>query len=94
MDPAEYPYDKQYENKLNKVQTRSLLPTVTVDINTCFLCKKKKTFKKDRKLHKMESRDRVKKIPKCAEESNEFKHNFVYSYKIENKMDDKQSSHR
>ena len=40
-DPAEYPYDKQYENKLNKVQTRSLLPTVTVDINTCFLCKKK-----------------------------------------------------
>jgi hypothetical protein len=30
-DPAEYPYDKQYENKLNKVQTRSLLPTVTVD---------------------------------------------------------------
>jgi hypothetical protein len=40
-DPAEYPYDKQYENKLNKVQTRSLLPTVTVDINTCSLCKKK-----------------------------------------------------
>ena len=40
-DPAEYPYDKQYENKLNKVQTRSLLPTVTVDINTCFLCKKR-----------------------------------------------------
>jgi hypothetical protein len=38
-DPAEYPYDKQYENKLNKVQTRSLLPAVTVDINTCFLCK-------------------------------------------------------
>jgi hypothetical protein len=35
-DPAEYPYDKQYKNKLNKVQTRSLLPTVTVDINTCF----------------------------------------------------------
>ena len=69
-DPAEYPYDKQYENKLNKVQTRSLLPTVTVDINTCFLCKKK-TFKKDRKLHKMESRDRVKKIAKCAEESND-----------------------
>jgi hypothetical protein len=26
-DPAEYPYDKQYENKLNKVQTHSLLPT-------------------------------------------------------------------
>ena len=67
-DPAEYPYDKKYENKLNKVQTRSLLPTVTVDINTCFLCKKKKTFKKDSKLHKMESRDRVKKIAKCAEE--------------------------
>jgi hypothetical protein len=22
-DPAEYPYDKQYENKLNKVQTHS-----------------------------------------------------------------------
>ena len=40
-DPAEYPYDKQYENKLNKVQTRSLLPTVIVDINTCFLCKKR-----------------------------------------------------
>jgi hypothetical protein len=39
-DPAEYPYDKQYENKLNKVQSRSLLPTITVDINTCFLCKK------------------------------------------------------
>jgi hypothetical protein len=32
---------------------------------------KKKTFKKDRKLHKMESRDRVKKIAKCAEESND-----------------------
>jgi hypothetical protein len=30
-DPAEYPYDKQYENKLNKVQTHSLLPTVTYD---------------------------------------------------------------
>ena len=70
-DPAEYPYDKQYENKLNKVQTPSLLPTVTVDINTCFLCNKKKTFKRDRKLHKMESRDRVKKIAKCAEESND-----------------------
>jgi hypothetical protein len=40
-DPAEYPYDKHYEHKLNKVQTRSLLPTVTVDINTCFLCKKR-----------------------------------------------------
>jgi hypothetical protein len=26
-DPAEYPYGKQYENRLNKVQTRSLLPT-------------------------------------------------------------------
>jgi hypothetical protein len=36
-DPAEYLYDKQYQNKLNKVQTRSLLPTVTMDINTCFL---------------------------------------------------------
>ena len=35
-DPAEYSYDQQYENKLNKVQTRSLLPTVTMDINTCF----------------------------------------------------------
>ena len=32
---------------------------------------KKKTFKKDRKLHKMESCDRVKKIAKCAEESND-----------------------
>jgi hypothetical protein len=29
------------------------------------------SFKKDRKLHKMESRDRVKKIAKCAEESND-----------------------
>jgi hypothetical protein len=44
-DPAEYPYDKQYENKLNKVQTPSLLPTVTVDINTCFLCRKKRHLK-------------------------------------------------
>ena len=69
-DPAEYPYDKQYENKLNKVQTHSLLPTVTVNINKCFLYKKK-TFKRDRKLHKMESHDRVKKIAKCAEESND-----------------------
>ena len=43
---------------------------LSLDINTCFLCKKK-TFKKDRKLHKMESRDRVKKIAKCAEESND-----------------------
>jgi hypothetical protein len=32
---------------------------------------KKKTFKRDRKLHKMESCDRVKKIAKCAEESND-----------------------
>jgi hypothetical protein len=39
-DIAEYPYDKQYENKQFKL-ARSLLPTVTVDINTCFLCKKK-----------------------------------------------------
>ena len=45
-DPTEYPYDKHYENKLNKVQTRSLLPTVTVDINTCFLCKKKRHLKR------------------------------------------------
>jgi hypothetical protein len=30
---------------------------------------KKKTFKKDRKLHKRESCDRVKKIARCAEES-------------------------
>ena len=43
---------------------------LSLDINTCFLCKKK-TFKKDRKLHKMESRDRGKKIAKCAEESND-----------------------
>jgi hypothetical protein len=48
-DPAEYPYDKQYENKLNKVQARSLLPTVTVDINTCFLCKQK-TFKENSEM--------------------------------------------
>jgi hypothetical protein len=55
-DPAEYPYDKQYENKLNKVQTPSLLPTVTVDINTCFLCKKKKkTFKSFRGKSILES---------------------------------------
>ena len=32
---------------------------------------KKRTFKKDRKLHKMETHDSVKKIEKYAEESND-----------------------
>jgi hypothetical protein len=32
-DPAEYPYDKQYENKLNKVKTRTLLTSHNILIN-------------------------------------------------------------
>ena len=52
------------------IQTRSVVQPDSIDSNVCFICKEK-SFKRDYKLHKIESSEHLDSLMSCAKEHND-----------------------